>query len=101
MENIVKETLQTTKLGDDILDYYKSIDCKYFVLNVEDLVSCLDEDELDQFLDTLDKYNAYRNSKNKSIRKYFILHRNDFPDFENNALAFVNWVKEIYHYGKY
>ena len=92
------KTLPITGLGKKIVDYYKSIDCKYFVINVEDLINSLDSGELLWFNDILQRYNDYREENGKGIQKYFCLHREDFPEFKDNALEFLEWLHSIYNY---
>ena len=97
-----KKTLPITDLGKKWLDYFKSIDCKYVVINLEDMVNALDNQELNDFNNMLQTYNEHREeTKGKSqemLDRYFCLKRDDFPVFKDNALEFWKWVHEVYNY---
>ena len=69
----------------------KASDCKYFVIKAEDLFESLCEDELREFNDILYYYNDYREQQGKSINKYFVLNRDEYPQFKT-AQEFFDWV---------
>lgn len=69
----------------------KANDCKYFVIKAEDLFESLCEDELREFSDILYYYNDYREQQGKSINKYFVLNRDEYPQFKT-AQEFFDWV---------
>lgn len=103
----MSKTLPITNLGEKWLEYFKSIDCKYIVINLKDMVEALTEQELNDFNEFLGKYNDWRaENKNKdteTLERYFCVKRDDFPEFKDKpALDFWNWVHEVYNltYGK-
>lgn len=69
----------------------KANDCKYFVIKAEDLFESLCEDMLREFSDMLYYYNDYREQQGKSINKYFVLNRDEYPQFKT-AQEFFDWV---------
>ena len=71
---------------------YKSIDCKYFVFKIEDLLDAISEDDYMNFINIMDKYNQYREDNKKSENKYFIVNREEFPRFQK-AEEFFTWLK--------
>lgn len=95
------KTLPITDLGKKWLDYFKSIDCKYVVINLQDMVNALSNEELNDFNNMLQTYNEYRQeTKGKdqeTLDRYFCVKRDDFPAFKS-ALDFWNWVHEVYNY---
>lgn len=65
-----------------ILEWYKERDCKYYVIKIEDMAkACKDYPEFLQFQGFLDKYNKYRDSQCKPINKYFIVNRDEYPQY--------------------
>lgn len=66
-------------------------DCKYFVIKAEDLLEVLNEDMLREFSDMLYYYNEYREQQGKPINKYFVLNRDEYPQFKT-AQEFIDWV---------
>ena len=97
------KTLPITDLGKKWLDYFKSIDCKYVVINLQDMVNALSNEELNDFNNMLQTYNEYRQeTKGKdqeTLDRYFCVKRDDFPVFKDKpALDFWNWVHEVYNY---
>lgn len=91
--------LPITDLGNKMIEYYKSLDCKYFVINVEDFVKSLSDINITFFLRMLDSYNKYREDNNKEIHTYYCLDRREFPEFKDkSALEFIEWVKSVYNY---
>lgn len=71
---------------------YKSIDCKYFVFKIEDLLDAIDEDDYINLITIMDKYNQYREDNEKSENKYFVVNREEFPRFKK-AEEFFTWLK--------
>lgn len=71
---------------------YKSIDCKYFVFKIEDLLDAIDEDDYINLITIMDKYNQYREDNKKSENKYFVVNREEFPRFKK-AEEFFTWLK--------
>lgn len=71
---------------------YKSIDCKYFVFKIEDLLDAIDEDDYMNLITIMDKYNQYREDNEKSENKYFVVNREEFPRFKK-AEEFFTWLK--------
>lgn len=71
---------------------YKSIDCKYFVFKIEDLLDAISEDDYMNLIAIMDKYNRYREDNEKSENKYFVINREDFPRFQK-AEEFFSWLK--------
>lgn len=69
----------------------KASDCKYFVIKAEDLFEALNENMLREFSDMLYYYNEYREQQGKSVNKYFVLNRDEYPQFKT-AQEFINWV---------
>ncbi len=106
MENSTTKILPITELGKKWLEYFKSIDCKYVVINLEDLVNAVSEFELNEFNNMLQTYNKYREEtkgKNQeTLDRYFCVKRDDFPVFKDNALGFWEWVHSVYNneYGR-
>lgn len=97
------KTLPITDLGKKWLDYFKSIDCKYVVINLQDMVNALSNEELNDFNNMLQIYNEYRQeTKGKdqeTLDRYFCVKRDDFPVFKDRpALDFWNWIHEVYNY---
>lgn len=71
---------------------YKSIDCKYFVFKIEDLLDAISEDDYMNLITIMDKYNQYREDNEKSENKYFVVNREEFPRFKK-AEEFFAWLK--------
>ena len=71
---------------------YKSIDCKYFVFKIEDLLDAISEDDYMNLINIMDKYNQYREDNKKSENKYFVVNRKEFPRFQK-AEEFFTWLK--------
>lgn len=71
---------------------YKSIDCKYFVFKIEDLLDAISEDDYMNLINIMDKYNQYREDNKKSENKYFVVNREEFPRFKK-AEEFFTWLK--------
>lgn len=71
---------------------YKSIDCKYFVFKIEDLLDAISEDDYMNLINIMDKYNQYREDNEKSENKYFVVNREEFPRFKK-AEEFFTWLK--------
>ena len=96
----MSKTLPITNLGEKWLKYFESIDCKYVVINLKDMIEALDEMELNEFNNFLGKYNEWRaENKNKdteTLDRYFCVKRDDFPVFKDNALGFWEWVHAVY-----
>ena len=97
------ETLPITDLGKKWLEYFKSIDCKYVVINLQDMVNALSNEELNEFNNMLQAYNEYREEtkgrSQETLDRYFCVKRDDFPEFKDKpALDFWNWVHEVYDY---
>lgn len=82
-------------LSDDfkerVLKFYQSIDCKYIVLKVEDLINSINEQNYLSLINILDDYNAYREAQNKPENKYFVVNRAD-TRFDK-ASDFFEWLK--------
>jgi len=102
MENSTTKTLPIMGLGKKWLEYFKSIDCKYVVINLEDLVNAISEFELNEFNNILQTYNEYREKNQETLDRYFCIKRDDFPVFKDNALGFWEWVHSTYNkeYGR-
>lgn len=47
---------------------------------------------LEDFYKILDMYNDYRKDLGKSVNKYFVINRDEIPEFEN-AEEFIKFVK--------
>lgn len=98
MENKI---LPITDLGKKWLEYFKSIDCKYVVVNLKDMIKALSEEELNEFNWFLQKYNNYRQEVKakdaETLDRYFCIKRDDFPEFKDNALGFWEWVHSAYN----
>lgn len=60
----------------------EAVDCKYFVIKAEDLFEALNENMLREFSDMLYYYNEYREQQGKSVNKYFVLNRDEYPQFK-------------------
>lgn len=71
---------------------YKSIDCKYFVFKIEDLLDAISEDDYMNLINIMDKYNQYREDNEKSENKYFVVNREEFPRFKKTE-EFFTWLK--------
>lgn len=80
-----------TDLGKEWLKELKDSDCKYFVIKAEDFFECLCEDMLREFNDMLYYYNDYREKQDKPVNKYFVLNRDEYPQFKSSE-EFINWV---------
>lgn len=84
------------KLNDDFKDrvrkLYQSIDQKYFVFKIDDLIECVDESDYLALINIMKKYNEYRKQLNKEENFYFVVNRDDFSQF-NNAKEFFDWLK--------
>lgn len=70
---------------------YKSIDCKYFVFKIEDLLDAISEDDYMNLINIIDKYNQYREDNEKPENKYFVVNRAD-TRFDK-AKDFFEWLK--------
>lgn len=96
------KTLPITNLGEKWLEYFKSIDCKYIVVNLQDMVNALSNEELNNFNNMLQTYNQYREDvKGKDaemLDRYFCVKRDDFPVFKDDALGFWKWIHEVYNF---
>nr|DAX08922.1 MAG TPA: protein of unknown function (DUF4177) [Bacteriophage sp.] len=68
--------------GKEWLKDLEAIDCKYFIIKAEDLFEALNENMLREFSDMLYYYNEYREQQGKSINKYFVLNRDEYPQFK-------------------
>lgn len=71
---------------------YESIDCKYFVFKIEDLLDAISEDDYMNLINIMDKYNQYREDNEKPENKYFVVNREEFPRFQK-AEEFFTWLK--------
>lgn len=80
-----------TDLGKEWLKELKDSDCKYFVIKAEDFFESLCEDMLREFNDMLYYYNDYREKQGKPVNKYFVLNRDEYPQFKSSK-EFINWV---------
>lgn len=77
----------------NIIKWYKDRDCKYFVIKIEDLSkACESYSEFMQFQYLLDKYNNYRKSLLKPVNTYFVMNRDEFPQFKNFE-EFNKWIE--------
>ena len=62
------------------LSAMKKKDFKYFVLKAEDFLKCLDEDEVIQFNNFLEKHENFREARRKPrANNYFVVNRDDTP----------------------
>lgn len=68
--------------GKEWLKDLEAFDCKYFVIKAEDLFEALNENMLREFSDILYYYNEYREQQGKSVNKYFVLNRDEYPQFK-------------------
>lgn len=68
--------------GKEWLKDLEAVDCKYFVIKAEDLFEALNENMLREFSDMLYYYNEYREQQGKSVNKYFVLNRDEYPQFK-------------------
>ena len=75
---------------DKILEFYRDLDCTYFVLKIEDLLKSLDVKDWNDFQMMLAKYNTYRK---KDPNKYFVVNRDDFPQFKS-AQEFYDFLNK-------
>lgn len=75
---------------DEILEFYRDLDCTYFVLKIEDLLKSLDVKDWNDFQMMLDKYNEYRKNK---VNKYFVVNRDDYPQFKS-AQEFYDFLNQ-------
>lgn len=80
-----------TDLGKAWLKDLEAIDCRYFVIKAEDLFEALNENMLREFSDMLYYYNEYREQQGKSVNKYLVLNRDEYPQFKSSK-EFINWV---------
>lgn len=78
---------------EEIKQFYKDLDCKYIVLKVEDLAESLSEYQYNQLQNILEQYNSYRETKKKKINKYFVVNRDDYPQFKS-AEEFYQFLNE-------
>lgn len=81
------------ELVQDVIDFYKSLDCTYIVLKVEDLAEGLSEEEYNLFQRIIQRYNTYRKLKGKKIDKHFVVNRDDYPQFKS-AQEFYDFLNE-------
>lgn len=75
---------------DKILEFYRDLDCTYFVLKIEDLLKSLDVKDWNDFQMMLDKYNEYRKNK---VNKYFVVNRDDYSQFKS-AQEFYDFLNQ-------
>ena len=73
-----------------VLKFYQSIDCKYIVLKVEDLLNSINEQNYLALINMLDNYNTYRSEHDKPENKYFVVNRAD-TRFDK-AKDFFEWL---------
>ena len=78
---------------EEIKQFYEDLDCKYIVLKVEDLAESLSEEEYNAFEHILERYNTYREIRGKKINKYFVVNRDDYPQFKS-AQEFYDFLNE-------
>lgn len=71
---------------------YSSIDCKYFVFKIVDLLNAINEDDYMALINIMDKYNQFRKDNDKNENKYFVVNREEFPRFQK-AEEFFSWLK--------
>lgn len=94
--------LPITDLGEKWVEYFKSIDCKYLVINLQDMARALSNDEMNMLNSFVQKYNEYREvvkGKNaEMLDRYFCVKRDDFPVFKDDALGFWEWVHSVYDF---
>lgn len=77
--------------GKEWLKDLEAVDCKYFVIKAEDLFEALNNDMVMEFNDILYYYNEYREQQGRSVNKYFVLNRDEYPQFKT-AQEFFDWV---------
>lgn len=70
---------------------YSSIDCKYFVFKIVDLLDAINEDDYMALINIMDKYNQFRKDNDKNENKYFVVNREEFPRFKK-AEEFFIWL---------
>lgn len=81
------------ELKQDIIDFYKNLDCTYIILKVEDLVNTfIDYHDYKEFMYFLKRYNVYRKTAGKKVNKYFVVNRDDVPYFQT-AKEFFNYLE--------
>lgn len=66
-------------------------DCKYFVLKAEDVFRLCPTQQLLDLNDLLGTYNDGREHRGKTINKYFVVNREDYPQFES-AKEFIDFI---------
>lgn len=59
----------------------EAVNCKYFIIKAKDLFEALNENMLREFSDML-YYNDYREQQGKPVNKYFVLNRDEYPQFK-------------------
>ena len=86
------------KLSNDfiehVMNFYKSIDCKYFVIKIEDLLESMNELDYFDLTKILKQYNQYRKEQEKKENFYFVLNREEYNKFKN-ADEFIEFMENI------
>ncbi len=86
------------KLSNDfiehVMNFYKSIDCKYFVIKIEDLLESMNELDYFDLTKILKQYNQYRKEQEKKENSYFVLNREEYNKFKN-ADEFIEFMENI------
>ena len=90
MDWIMQNKLLSTDFKERVLKFYQSIDCKYIVLKVEDLLNSINEQNYLALINMLDDYNAYRSEHDKPENKYFVVNLSD-TRFDK-ASDFFEWL---------
>lgn len=89
MENL---GINLKKVKKEWLRQMNEADCKYFVLKAEDVFGLCPTQQLLDFNDLLDTYNEGRKEQGKPINRYFVVNREDYPQFETvkEFIGFIN-----------
>ena len=80
---------------DYILQYYKSKDCRYFVLKMDDLFNSMYEQDYFDFDRILKQMGEYRAEKGKGDNYYFVLNRDEYEMFKKGD-DFVETMEAVF-----
>lgn len=65
---------------------------KYLVLKIEDLIKHLPTCYLINLDKILDEYNNGREKEGKDINKYFVINRDEVPEFQDDPKLFIAFM---------